>query len=105
MEDHRAGELRSFKDFSEMMSNYPYLKPIEEKRRNRLLRELYQVAADKYVMEEISKRLRQQVPEIRATTKRNVRAAGLVRKALQAIDEALQAINDALQAIAEARSA
>jgi hypothetical protein len=88
MADHQAGELRSFEHFSQMMSNLPYLKAIDKKRRNLLLRKLYQAAVDKSIMEGLGKAFRDGLPAVRAARRRTVKAVGLLGKALRAVGEA-----------------
>jgi len=98
MADYEADELRSFEDFSEAMTNFSYLRPIDEKRRKQLLRELYQAAVGKDVMEKWAKASRDKLPEYRAVRRRKLKTAGLLRKALQALTEARAAFGDELAA-------
>jgi hypothetical protein len=88
MADHQAGEPRSFEDFSGMMSNLPHLRAIDEKRRNRLLRELYKAALDKRIMEGLCKVFNDGLQEVRAARKRTLKTCRLLGKALQAVGEA-----------------
>ena len=90
--------MRTFEAFSEIMTNLPYLKPIDEKRRNRLLRELYQAVVEKNFMEEVGKDLRDKLPEVRAKRKRTLKVVGLLAKALQAVMEARASDGDDLAA-------
>jgi hypothetical protein len=101
MADYQPGELRSFKDFSKIMGNFPYLTPIDEKRRNRLLSELYDVAVHKCLMEASIKSLRDKLPKMRATRRRSLKAAGLLREARQAVSEARALCGDDLAACEE----
>lgn len=95
------GELRSFEDFSEIMGNFPYLKQIDERRRNRLLRELYQIALNKRIMEGIGKALREDFPKVRRARRHTLKAMGLLREALQSVGEARASCNEALAACEE----
>ena len=88
MADHPAGELRSFEHFSQMMTNFPYLKPIDKKRRNLLLRELYQIAEGRKQMEDMGKTERDSLPKVRADRTRTQRTVGLLRGMLQKLTEA-----------------
>ena len=89
-------ELRSFEDFSEIMGNFPYLKPLDERRRNGLLRELYQVALEKCIMEGLGKAFREDVPKARRTRSLTLKAIGLLGEALQNVEEARVSCKDAL---------
>jgi hypothetical protein len=103
MADHPAGELRSFEDFSEAMTNFPYLRPIDEKRRKRLLREIYQAAVEKDVMGKWAKAFRDRLPEIRRTRGRILKTAGLLREMLRAAQQVRASYNDIL-AVCEEKS-
>jgi hypothetical protein len=105
MADHWAGELRSFEHFSRMMTDFPYLKPIDKKRRKLLLRELYQVAEGRKQMEDMGKIERDSLPEVRADRRRTRRTVGLLRGALQRITEARASGDDDLSACEEESNA
>ena len=65
------------------MSNLPYLKPIDEKRRNRLLRELYQAAVAENLWRIVGKIERDKLPEVRAERRRTLKKVRLLREALE----------------------
>ena len=102
---HRAGELRSFEDFSKMMSNFPYLKPIDKNRRNLLLRELYQIAESRKRMEDMGKIERDRLPKVRADRRRTQRTVRLLREGLERIREARASGNEDLSACEEESNA
>jgi hypothetical protein len=93
--------MRTFEAFSQIMSNLPYWGEMDESRRNRLLRDLYEVALGKCVMEAIAKGLRDEVPEVRGKRRQALKAVRLLREAQQAVEEARASCGDALAACEE----
>jgi hypothetical protein len=94
-----AEELPAFTEFSKQMSELRYLKAVDERHREKLLRELYKAAEDKERMEHRKAYERDLSKESREERRRLSVASGLLRHALQDIRKARQVCRAELEDI------
>src|ERR1700751_3977777 len=92
-------KVPSIRDFSKMMSEIPYLKELDRRHRETLLKELHKVAKDKEWKEYRRTYERDLSKESREARRRLFVSSGLLRHALQDIRKARQVCPDELEDI------